>query len=166
MPQWMALLTIWVNDSTRSDPAVVRRYASLAHRFPKFSSRDWRLAEHRALAAILRLARADEADEWGCHAALDAMIALHERSAAGELVTDAEFAAATEWAAWGAATATTVEAAGAARAAQAAGEARVVWETRTERVARVARVARESAQVAVAVEVANAILGALDRAAL
>ncbi len=113
MPQWMAQLTVWIDDNPSDAhwPEVVLRYAGVVRRWHALDVEAWRRAGFIVGAAIMRVARREEPDEWGCRDALDAMVGLFDRSAAGAVVSQDEWRRAA------------AEAAGAAEAARAAGAA-------------------------------------------
>ena len=137
MPQWMAQLTVWIDDNPSDAhwPEVVLRYAGVVRRWHALDVEAWRRAGFIVGAAIMRVARREEPDEWGCRDALDAMVGLFDRSAAGAVVSQDEWRRAA------------AEAAGAAEAARAAWAAEAAWAAGAAEAARAAGAADRVADV-------------------
>ena len=114
MPQWLAHLTPWIDDSGSDDAwhGMVRRYAAVAARWHALSDEIWRRLDYTAR----RIALEDCLQFAGDAApAVGGVIALLRQAEAGADVTRSEWAAA--WAAAKAAEAAAWDAWAAARAA-------------------------------------------------
>jgi len=130
MPEWLASLTPWIDDSGTIEhwPEVVRRYASLAHRWHKLTPEQWTRLDYRVRAICVREAMRHTTSE-AVLSVCDTVTALCDRAASGDMPSGEEWAAAARaaaaaWAAAARAAAAAWAAAWtAARAARAAAEA-------------------------------------------
>ena len=179
MPQWMADLTVWIDDapSVARWWSIVERYGAIAQRFPELDEARWERASYRVGAAILRIAMPDADDRWGCRRAVAGMIACCESAVeTGEIdqAARAKWAAAAAEAVAAAAIAVAASedlaaaAAGVARAARAAEAAGM--EERAEWAARAAAGAAAGATRATRAEwaaradlICDAILDAIEQ---
>jgi hypothetical protein len=95
MPAWLAHLTPWLDDagSEAAWPAMVRRYAALAHRWHVLTPEAWRRLDYAARAICVREAVTHTTDAQAI-AACETVLALCDRAAGGDLVTEAEWSAA------------------------------------------------------------------------
>ena len=159
MPQWMAELTLWIDDSPSDGRwwSIVERYGAIAQRFPELDEKRWDRASYRVGAAILRIAMPAADDEWGCRRAVAGMIVCCESAVeTGEIDASALAAA-------------SAEAERAARAARAAGATWAEWAEQVEwaeRETRAAAAARAAWTVQVAARAnARATAQAADAAA-
>ena len=152
MPQWMAALTVWIDDAPSESHwwSVVERYGALAQRFSELDEARWDRAFYRIGAAILRIAMPETDDEWGCREAVAGMIACYESAVeTGEIdaAARAKWAARaaraveaveTKWAEWAEWAARAARAAGVADraecAARAAGATSAEWAERADRI--------------------------------
>jgi hypothetical protein len=118
MPAWLAHLTPWLDDagSAAAWPAMVRRYAALAHRWHVLTPEAWRRLDYAARAICVREAVAHTTDAQAI-AACETAIALCDLAARGETVTAAGSAA------WAAVWVAAPDAGSARSAAEAAGSA-------------------------------------------
>jgi hypothetical protein len=126
MPSWLAHLTPWIDDAGTLEhwPEVVRRYASLAHRWNVLSQESWTRLDYRVRAICVREAMRHTTDA-GTLAACDTVGALCDRTAVGDTgekdwATAGAAAAAAKSAAWSAAAAAKSAAWSAAAAAKSA----------------------------------------------
>ena len=142
MPQWMAELTLWIDDSPSDGRwwSIVERYGAIAQRFPELDEKRWDRASYRVGAAILRIAMPAADDEWGCRRAVAGMLAYYETAVAtGEI----DVLAKAKWAAAAAvASADTARAEQAARSKWAAAVTKATWLADMARAERATRTAR------------------------
>jgi hypothetical protein len=168
MPAWLAHLTPWLGDngSISTWPAMVRRYAAVAHRWHVLTPETWRRLDYAARAICVREALRHTTNA-GAIEACETVIALCDRAASGDQPAAEAWskAAGAAWAeAW---------AAGAAWAeAWAAGAAWAAWAAAAEATAREAEAAawagaaaRAAARAAAAADrITAAILSAIEAA--
>ena len=157
MPQWMADLTVWLNDSPSESHwwSVVERYGALAQRFPELDVKRWERASYRIGAAILRIALPLADDEWGCRRAVLGMLACYESAVeTGEIdaLVRAKWVIAASEATWAA------EVAGASEATWAAWAAWAKWPAGAARAA----LAQEAKRAERADLICDAVLDALE----
>jgi hypothetical protein len=140
IPPWLAYLTPWLDDagSLAAWPAMVRRYARLAHRWHVLTPETWRRLDYAARAICVREAVRHTTNAQSIEAC-ETVIALCDRAASGDQPVAEAWAAAAAaakavaaaeaeaGAAWAAAKAVAGSAAEAARAGSAAEAARAVW---------------------------------------
>jgi hypothetical protein len=189
LPPWLAHLTPWMDDNVSDAyrPALWREYARVVRRAAILTADDWRRLDYAARAIAVRDARPHA--EGSQLAAIDGVLALLDRGAAGDWPSDDEMEqaaratwmayAVTEAAAWAAANApanaaATWAAARAAWTAAVAGEAggaggAGVWAAARTAASTAARAATTRAKAkdektAAADRITRAVLAAVDAA--
>lgn len=98
MPAWFAYLTPWIDDSGTIEhwPDVVKRYASLAHRWHVLTKEDWQRLEYVVRAIFVReaMTHVPKTGFDDVKKACAQSIKLCERAANGEAVKEEEWWAA------------------------------------------------------------------------
>lgn len=95
MPPWLAHLTPWIDDAGTIDhwPSVVRRYASLAHRWHALTPDQWHRLDYRVRAICVREAMAHTKNEKVIDVC-GRVVELCDRVARGDEVPEQDWAAA------------------------------------------------------------------------
>ena len=95
MPEWLARLTPWMNDSGSLEkwPSMVKRYAAIARQWHVLSPEDWRRLDYRIRAICVREA-ASHMKKKDVVAVCNTVILLCDRAGRGEMVTAEEWIAA------------------------------------------------------------------------
>jgi len=112
MPPWLAHLTVWLDDAP-SDvawPGLIARYVRVLHRLHELAPEHLTKLDYECRAIAVREARSHTEDPPAL-VAIDGVLVLLDRAAAGGVVQEIEWAAA-EAEAWAAAEAAAEAAAG------------------------------------------------------
>ena len=90
IPAWLAHLTPWIDDAGSQDrwPEVVREYARLLRASVGLTPEQWRRLDYACRAVAVREARTHAGEDPQVLAAIDGVLVLLDRAAAGGTVSD------------------------------------------------------------------------------